>query len=592
MQNAQTYLEIVKSRGERRLELKRVYRNLCNQELFLQAYGKLYANEGATTPGVNPEDTVDGMSLERIEKIMAALKAGTYQWNPTRRAYLPKGNGKYRPLGIPGWEDKLLQEVIRMVLSTYYEPQFSDTSHGFRPGRGCHTALQTIQQQWIGTKWFIEGDIRGCFDEIDHHQLLDIIARNIKDERLLKLLREMLKAGYLEDWHYQKTYSGVPQGNVISPLLANIFLNELDRLVEEELLPQYNRGKKRRNDPRYAHQQAMMAKAKRHGDRDRYQALAKQLRTMPSKDNYDPHFRRLKYIRYADDFVLGFIGPKSEALEIKQKIGAFLKCLGLTLAEEKTLITHATRGRARFLGYNLHIAIAHSRQHKHRRTTNGKVMLTVPPEVRKTWRTKWTKKGKVQARTGLIHLSDYDIVMKYQLELQGLVNYYQLAYDVSKLHQVKAVYLQSLVKTLAAKHGKSARWVYRRHYHSQPNGHKAIVVIVPREGKRPLVAQFGGQPIRRDANAIIEDRRRQLLTRRTQLVDRLLADKCELCGSTANVQVHHVRKLNDLKRRYQGRRNPPTWVIRMIEMQRKTLVVCQSCHVAIHTGSYDGVALN
>jgi len=301
MQNAQTYLEIVKSRGERRLELKRVYRNLRNQELFLIAYGKLYANEGAMTPGVNPTDIVDGMSLERIDNIIAELEAGVYQWNSTRRTYIPKGNGKYRPLSIPGWEDKLLQEVIRMVLNAYYEPQFSPNSHGFRPGRGCHTALRTIQTNWVGTKWFIEGDIRSCFDEINQEKLLQIIARDIKDDRLLKLIREMMEAGYMDNWQYHKTYSGVPQGNVISPLLANIYLNELDKFVEDELYPQYNAGKSRRNNPCYNHQQAMMAKAWRHGDRDKHKALAQELRTIPSKVTDDPDFRRLKYIRYADD---------------------------------------------------------------------------------------------------------------------------------------------------------------------------------------------------------------------------------------------------------------------------------------------------
>jgi group II intron reverse transcriptase/maturase len=591
MQNAQTYLEIVKSRGERKLELKRVYRNLRNQELFLIAYGKLYANDGAMTPGIDPNDTVDNMSWERIDKIIAELAAGTYQWNPTRRTYLPKGNGKYRPLGIPGWDDKLLQEVIRMVLSAYYEPQFSPRSHGFRPGKGCHTALQTIQNRWIGTKWFIEGDIHHCFDEINQTKLLQIIARNIKDERFLKLMQEMMEAGYMDDWQYQQTYSGVPQGNVISPLLANIYLHELDKFVEDDLLPQYNAGEMRKNNPRYNHQQAMMAKAWRHGDRETHQALAQELRTIPSKVTDDPHFRRLKYIRYADDFLLGFIGPQSEAQEIKQKIKTFLKQMGLTFSEEKTLITHATTGRARFLGYNIHTAIADSKQYKRKRTVNGKVMLTVPAEVIKQWCANRMKKGKPVVLPALKHFSDFDIVMKYQLEIQGLVNYYKLAYDVSKLHRVKGVYLQSLVKTLASKHKKTARWVYKKHYRTQPNGYKALVVTMPRENKRPLIATFGGQPIRRDPKAIIADKRIEIHRKRTQLIDRLLADKCELCGATTNIRVHHIRKLKNLKRRHQGQRTPPMWVIRMIEMRRKTLVVCQACHTAIHAGTYDGKRL-
>jgi len=242
MQSAQTYLEVVRSRGERRLELKRVYHNLRNRELFLSAYAKLYANHGAMTAGADPNDTVDGMSLRRIDRIIESLAAGTYRWQPARRVYITKANGKLRPLGLPGWNDKLLEEVIRMVLSAYYEPQFSRTSHGFRPGRGCHTTLQQIRREWKGMKWFIEGDIKGCFDHIDHDKLLAIIGRNIKDERFLKLLREMLAAGYLEDWRYKPTLTGTPQGGVLSPLLANIFLNELDQFAEKELMPQYTKG--------------------------------------------------------------------------------------------------------------------------------------------------------------------------------------------------------------------------------------------------------------------------------------------------------------------------------------------------------------
>jgi group II intron reverse transcriptase/maturase len=323
MRDAQTYLETIRDRGERRLELRRVYRNLRNKELFLRAYAKLYANEGALTPGIDPTDTVDGMSLKRMDSIIADLKAGTYRWKPSRRRYIPKKNGKLRALGMPGWKDKLLQEVIRSVLSAYYEPQFSETSHGFRPGRGCHTALRSIGT-WRGTTWFIEGDIRGCFDEIEHEKLLGIISRDIKDQRLLKLLKGMLKAGYLEDWKYHQTYSGTPQGGTISPLLANIFLNELDKYVEEELIPHHTRGNHRHRNPEYERLTRAMIKAKKQGDIERYKALEKQRRELPSGDPNDPNYRRLRYCRYADDFLLGFIGPKSEALEIKRQLGEFL----------------------------------------------------------------------------------------------------------------------------------------------------------------------------------------------------------------------------------------------------------------------------
>jgi len=237
MPEALKYIEIVKSRGQRKLQLERVYRNMRQKEFFLAAYGKIAANKGATTPGIDPEDTVDGMNLDRIDRIIKQLEAGTYHWKPVRRTYMAKKNSsKKRPIGQPSFNDKLVQEVIRMILEAYYEPQFSDLSHGFRPGRGCHTALKEVSK-WTGTKWFIEGDVASCFDKIDHKTLLNIIQRSIPDRRFLKLLKELLEAGYMEDWVYHKTYSGTPQGGVLSPLLSNIYLHELDVFVEEKLIP-------------------------------------------------------------------------------------------------------------------------------------------------------------------------------------------------------------------------------------------------------------------------------------------------------------------------------------------------------------------
>ena len=593
MRDAQRYLELVRSRGERELELKRVYRNLQNKELFLMAYAKLYANDGALTPGVDPKDTVDEMSLKRIEVIIEDLRAGTYQWKPTRRTYIPKRNGKRRPLGVTSWSNKLLQEVIRMIFTAYYEPQFSDISHGFRPGRGCHTALRDILDKWTGTKWFIEGDIRGCFNEIGHQALLAVIKGKIKDERLIKLLKEMLEAGYMEDWRYHQTHSGVPQGNVLSPNLANIFLNELDTYIETTLIPQYTKGKRRRANPEYNRLSQAIYKAKAQGNHDLYRKLVKERRAMPSKETYDPQYRRLRYCRYADDILLGFIGPKAEAIEIKHKIGSYLASMGLTLSDEKTLITHATTGRARFLGYDVYMAHGNSRLCNKRRSINGSPMLSVPPEVVKEWKTRRTRQGKPYHRTELLNNSDYDIVLTYNLEFQGLANYYALAHDVAKkLYPVKWIYLQSLVKTLAAKHKRKATWVYKRYYHKLNNGIKAIVVKVEREGKDPLIARFGAKPIRFNRGAILNDTMLQSRPARNELVRRLLANRCELCDSTENINVHHIRKLKDLNRRFAGRSNPPQWVVRMIEKRRKTLVVCRQCHQAIHAGTYDGPKLN
>jgi len=595
---AQKYIGIVHRRSERGLELRKVYRNLQHRDLFLDAYGKLYANHGATTPGVDPDDTIEGMSLERIDNIIEKLKNGTYQWQPVRRSAIPKKNQPHqrRPIGTSVWSDKLLQEVIRMVLTAYYEPKFSKHSHGFRPNRGCHTALQEIYATWPGTKWFVEGDICACFDTIDWNILLNIIGRDIKDERFLKLLRGMLAAGYMQDWKYHKTYSGAPQGNGASPVLANVILNELDKFVAEELIPQYNKGERRRLNPRYQQLTYYIRKAK--GDMALYHQLKREKQTIPSVDPYDPNYCRLKYIRYCDDFLLGFTGSRQEVLTIKQKIGDFLGTLNLTLSTEKTLITHATQGRARFLGYDIYVGrddtklTTNKKQAKRvSRSLNGKIILSVPKEVAQEWQYRFTQHGKPTPRTYLLNCSDFEIIQTYGLEFQGLVNYYQMAHNVStRLYPVKYYYQQSLVKTLAAKHKQPTRWVYRQYARKSDQGMSAVIVEIPNPNNpdKPLTAKFGDKPIRFNRNTVIKDSIAQLYHGRNELVRRLLANECELCGSSEKIKVHHVRKLKEVKKKYQGRREPPAWAKFMMARNRKTVVVCHQCHVAIHAGKYDG----
>jgi len=250
MQDAETVLDVLRERGRRGLPLERLYRQLFNPQLYLLAYGRLYSNHGAMTPGADGE-TVDGMSLTKIARIIDALRHERYRFTPVKRVYIPKKDGKMRPLGLPSWSDKLVGEVIRLLLEAYYEPQFSDRSHGFRPGRGCHTALSEVAVNWTGTTWFIEGDIARCFDELDHEIMLTILGEKILDSRFLGLLRNMLRAGYLEDWEWNETLSGAPQGGVVSPILSNIYLDRLDNFVETVLIPEYTRGKPRRHNTEY-----------------------------------------------------------------------------------------------------------------------------------------------------------------------------------------------------------------------------------------------------------------------------------------------------------------------------------------------------
>lgn len=353
MQNAETVLSILRERGRRGLPCDELYRQMFNPQLYLLAYGRIYSNQGALTSGVT-EETADGMSMGKIGHIIDAMRHERYRFSPAKRVYIPKKNGKRRPLGLPTWSDKLVGEVVRLLLEAYYEPMFSDRSHGFRLGRGCHTALREVAITWTGTTWFVEGDISDCFGSFDHQVMLSTLAEKIHDNRFLRLIKQMLQAGYLEDWVWHATLSGAPQGGVASPILSNIYLHKLDVFVETVLIPEYTRGKRKKVNPAYQKTATALARARQRGDRAQARQLRKQLHALPSGDPRDPGYRRLRYARYADDVLLGFTGPQTEANQIRQRLAQFLRDdLKLELNEAKTLITHARTSAARFLGYEI-----------------------------------------------------------------------------------------------------------------------------------------------------------------------------------------------------------------------------------------------
>ena len=592
MRDAETILSIIRDRGRRGLPLERVYRLLFNPNLYLTAYAKIYRNAGAMTPGSTTE-TVDGMSIPKIEAIIGALRCERYRWRPARRVYIEKPNSnKKRPLGLPTFSDKLLQEVIRLILEAYYEPQFSSRSHGFRPGRGCHTALTEIERTWKGTTWFIEGDISDCFGSLDHELLLSILKENIHDGRFIRLIENLLKAGYLEDWRFNTTPSGSPQGGIVSPILSNIYLDRLDTFVEQTLLTRHNCGSRRRPNPEYNDLRNRARRLNRQGRREEANLLFKRMKSMPTQDPDDPDYRRLRYVRYADDFLLGFSGPRREAEEIKHQLKEYMdRELRLELSEPKTLITHARSKAARFLGYEVTVLQNDAKRTNGGRSINGKVALKVPADVIRAKCAPYMRNGKPIHRPERIFNSIFSIVADYQLEYRGLVEYYRLAQNLSvRMDRLRWIMEGSLTKTLACKLRTSVNKVYRKYQtiiHTDHGPRKVLRVEVPREGKKPLVAQWGGISLARRSNAVLNE---QLVTRvwntRTELLERLLANTCELCGSTEEVQVHHVRSLKDLKRK--GRAEKPEWVKTMASRHRKTLVVCRKCHTDIHAGKGTG----
>lgn len=568
--------------------------------MYLTAYSNIYSNKGAMTPGTDENDTLDGMSLERIRNLIDLLRQEKYYPRPNRRTRVPKKSGGTRPLGIPNGSEKLVQEVLRMILEAYYEPQFRESSHGFRPQRGCHTALERVKAQCQNATWFIEGDIKGCFDNIDHTILLNILKRDIHDGRFVHLIERFLKAGYMEDWKYHKQYSGTPQGDVLSPLLSNIYLNEFDAYIEDVLMPQYNHGKRRAKNPPYRSLSQRIERLRRKGDMEQARKLELERRKHPSVDPRDPNYRRLKYVRYADDWLIGFVGPKAEAKEIKQKIKAFLHDkLRLELNNEKTLITHGRTEYARFLNYSISIYHAddkitrRSNDGAKRRSITGRVRLGIPEGLIDEKTKRYFRRGKVTSDPRMLQNSVPHIILTYQQRYRGLVQYYKYAADLEKLSKLKHVMEISLVKTLAHKLRIKVPRVYRR-YHGkmQVNGYTYRVLKVEVEaGENIKTFYWGAIPLRtiKGFPEPINDTRHdfekfQYMENRSELVTRLCANECEICGYRGECEVHHVRKLADLKKRWQGKRSKPFWVKKMIAMQRKTLVVCKDCHRKIHNG--------
>uniref|UniRef100_UPI0021D2C749 reverse transcriptase/maturase family protein n=1 Tax=Streptomyces lycopersici TaxID=2974589 RepID=UPI0021D2C749 len=593
MQSAETVLGVLRERGKRKLPFNELYRQMFNPQLYLMAYGRIYPNKGAMTAGASGE-TADGMSLAKIERVINALRQERFRFDPVKRTHIPKKDGTTRPLGLPSWTDKLVGEVMRLLLEACYEPQFSGHSHGFRPGRGCHTALRHVASAWTGTTWFIEGDIARCFESLDHEVILGILGEKIHDNRFLRLVRNMLEAGYLEDWRWNTTLSGAPQGGVLSPVLSNIYLHKLDEFIETVLIPEYTRGVHRARNPEYRRIEAAVQRARRRGDRTAVRELQRKQRSIPSQNMSDPEFRRLFYVRYADDTLLGLIGSKAEAEEIKHRLAQFLRDeLRLELSREKTLITHARSGTARFLGYEITVrkddrkAEPKGGSRKGRRSLNGRIQLRVPRDVITAQCAPYMSRGKPARIPSLYRYDDFTLVNIYGARYRGVVQYYLLASDVFRLNRLHWVMQSSLLCSLANKHRSTVTKVARKYkatIRTSAGPRKCIQIGIPRgPGKEQVTARFGGIPLKRQKFATVLDHEPAPPRHpQREIVRRLLSGYCELCGRWSSTEVHQIRRLSDLDRYGQGK---PAWVALMARRRRKTLVVCRRCHEAIHSGT-------
>lgn len=572
----------------------KLYRYLLRPDIYFVAYKNLYANNGAATKGVN-EDTADGFSEAKIDSIIKALADETYQPMPVRRTYIQKKNNrkKLRPLGIPTFTDKLVQEVLRMILEAVYEPIFLDVSHGFRPKRSCHTALKQLRREFNGTRWFVEGDIKGCFDNINHAVLVGLLSNKIKDARITKLIYKFLKAGYLENWQYHKTYSGTPQGGIISPLLANIYLHELDKFVMKlksefdtpgvgQITPEY---RELHNEiKRLSHRLTKVTGEEREMVLTKYKSKRQKLMTIPCTAQTD---KKLKYVRYADDFLIAVKGNREDCQWIKSKLAEFIgDTLKMELSEDKTLITHSSKC-ARFLGYDVRVRRSGKIKrggpgHVKMRTLNGGVELLVPLND-KIRQFVFTKGVAIQKEDGsmfpvhrkyLIGLTDLEIVSVYNAELRGICNYYGMASNFCKLHYFAYLMEYSCLKTLASKHKTSLSKIIDKF--NDGTGKWGVPYETKLGNKRRYFANYADCKGNGSATDYISNAAVVYGYAVNTLENRLKAKVCELCGTTESdhYEVHHINKLKNLK-------GKERWEIAMIAKHRKTLVVCRDCHRSI-----------
>ena len=596
-------LERMKENSEKNKEevFTRLYRYLLRPDLYFIAYQKLYSNNGAATEGID-RDTADGFSEAKVEKLIASLADESYCPKPSRRIYLKKPNGKRRPLGIPSFSDKLVQEVLRMVLEAVYEPIFLETSHGFRPGKSCHTALCYARYNLNGTRWFIEGDIKGCFDNISHEVLIRCIQKKIKDARLMKLIHKFLKAGYLEDFVYHNTYSGCPQGGIISPILANIYLHELDLYVAE-LSKGFQKPYKSRITAEYSRLSGRMTrvkqkikKAEEAGNMAEKERLLKELKKLrsqllktPCKSQTD---KEIRYVRYADDFIIGVRGSREDCEEIKRKLSCFIRdSLKMELSEEKTLITHSNT-YARFLGYDMRIrrsnVIKPNGRGTTQRTMSNHMELAVPlgdkiqPFLFKHGVVKQKENGELEPvhRNDLLRLTDLEIVSAYDAELRGICNFYYLAGNFYKLNYMSYLMEYSCLKTLAFKHRCTIGKIKEKF--SDKKGGWCIPYETKKGMKYLYLSKHSDCAKGKEASDTIPGMTMIHKHTRSTFESRLKAKTCELCGCTESRQfeIHHVNKLKNLK-------GKEPWEVMMIAKRRKTMVVCYECHKKIHNQSFE-----
>lgn len=591
----------------------KVWNILLNPDIHVIAYNTIKGNDGAMTPGIDGK-TLDGTSMEKILKNIEKLKQHTYQFKPIRRVYIPKKNGKLRPLGIPGPDDKIIQRVMALILEAIYDheknPIFKDTSHGFRRGKSTHTALKYITQ-WVGADWFIEGDIKGYFDNINHNILADMLKEKIEDQQFIDLYWKAVKVNYVEMNSGKKTYGdiGVPQGGTLSPILSNIYLHKFDEYIENRIIQEKEKKipisidhpEYKKLHTRISNKRQSLRNTK---DPEKAKTLLQEIKTIekerakhPSKLT-NPLACQIWYVRYADDFIIGVRGTETQAKDIWAYAKNFLEeTLKLETSAEKTLITNIKNDRANFLGAQIRIWTSRTHDSKHTirkykevkrkvRVSTGRVILLAPLKklVQKLadqgiCKIRNFEKRDIipQRKTAWVNLETYEIVKKYNQVWKGILNYYSFAWNRSQLNLIQYLLQHSAACTLMNKLKLNSRKQVFQRFGTQ--------LSTPHEHNKKNIARF---EIRKSLTRINKFNINPTIPFETfyhniRSKSKLDLD-CLICGERNNIEMHHIRSLKT------GITDNSFNQI-MKNIQRKQIPVCRNCHNRIHRGEYDGPSL-